>query len=205
MMVLAMVAPTWVHCGHCGGAQPKENHRQCQAELGEPAPEFALYGIDGKTYRLSDYQGKIVVLEWTNHECPVVNRCHEAKLISRARAMFKDKPVVWLAINSSHFAGDRVEEIKEWVAKNDVSYPILLDSEGEVGHAYGAKTTPHMFVIDTKGYLVYKGALDSNPNGAKKDGVRPYIEQAVTALLNGTNIPRTHTKPYGCSVKYKAS
>ena len=120
-------------------------------------------------------------------------------------AKFKGKPVVWLAIDSSHFAGEKVADIKSWSAKNEVSYPILLDADGKVGHAYAAKTTPHMFVIDAKGLLAYSGALDNNAYGDKEEGVRNYVEEAVTALLKGSTVATATTKPYGCSVKYKPS
>ena len=212
--VLVIAVPAWAHCGKCGSGKQKSGqgdshahagHGHAHAEIGAPAPEFALTGADGKTHKLSDYKGKIVVLEWTNHQCPVVNRCHKSKLISGTLAKFKDKPVVWLAIDSSHFAGEKVAEIKSWTAKNEVSYPILLDRGGKVGHTYAAKTTPHMFVIDAKGVLAYSGALDNSPYGNKEDGVRNYVAEAVTALLDGSTVARTTTKPYGCSVKYKPS
>ncbi len=205
--VLAMAVPAWAHCGFCAGDKKAGAHGQehAHAEIGAAAPEFVLKGADGKTRKLSDYKGKVVVLEWTNHQCPVVNRCHRAKLTSSALAKFKDKPVVWLAINSSHFAGEKVSEIKSWTAKNEVSYPILLDADGKVGKAYAAKTTPHMFVIDAKGILAYSGALDNDPYGDKEEGLRNYVEEAVTALLSGSTVARATTKPYGCSVKYKPS
>jgi len=207
-LALAVAAPVWAHCGHCGVGDEKEEghgHAAAHAEIGAPAPAFELAGADGKTYKLSDYKGKVVVLEWTNHECPVVNRCHQAKLMSATLAKFRDKPVVWLAINSSHFAGEKVAEIKAWAVKNEVSYPILLDASGVVGHTYEAKTTPHMMVIDAKGNLAYSGALNDDPYGDKEEGVRNFVEEAVTALLDGSTVARATTKPYGCSVKYKPS
>jgi len=207
-LTLAVAVPVWAHCGHCGVGDEKEEghgHSAAHAEIGAPAPAFELTGADGKTYKLSDYKGKIVVLEWTNHQCPVVNRCHSAKLMSATLAKFEDKPVVWLAIDSSHFAGEKVSEIKAWAAKNEVSYPILLDADGTVGRAYDAKTTPHMMVIDAKGNLAYTGALNDDPYGDKAEGVRNFVEEAVAALLDGSAVARPTTKPYGCSVKYKPS
>ena len=214
-LALAAASPVWAHCGSCGVGDEKskghgKDHHHAEkdhqrAEVGAPAPDFALQSTDGKTHKLSDYKGKVVVLEWTNHQCPVVNRCHKAKLTAGTLAKFKDKPVVWLAIDSSHFAAEKMAEIKSWASKNEVSYPILVDTGGKVGQAYAAKTTPHMFVIDAKGVLAYSGALDNDAYGDKAEGVRNFVEEAVTALLNDSTVARTTTKPYGCSVKYKPS
>jgi len=195
---------SWAWAGGVYGAVAggPQRDRQCHVGLGEPAPEFALYGADGKTYRLSDYKGKIVVLEWTDHECADVNRCHDAKLMTRLLKKYKDKPVVWLAIDSSRDAEENREQIKAWAAKKGIPYPILLDGDGEVGHAYGAQLTPQLFIVDVNGVLVYKGALDNDPHGKRASDVRPYIEWAVDAILAGANIPRSHTKAYGCDVRY---
>jgi len=205
-VALALAAPVWAFAAQHGGAGAKEQEQNGkQAEIGAPAPDFSLTATDGKTYKLSDFKGKIVVLEWTNHECPFVNRCHHAKTMEKTFAEFKGKPVAWLAIDSSNFANDKKSEIMSWAEKVGVSYPILLDADGEVGHAYGAKTTPHMFVIDAKGNLAYSGAIDDNPYGDKKEDVRNYVEEAVSALLDGSKVAQAMTKPYGCSVKYKPS
>ena len=207
--LLVGAVPAWAHCGKCGvggsGEADAQKHGRmhAHAEMGKPAPDFTLKDLEGKEHKLSDFKGKIVVLEWTNHQCPFVQR-HQAKekTMQKAWAMFKDKPVVWLAVNSSHFSADKVGEIKTWAKDNKIDYPILLDPKGEVGHTYGAKTTPHMFVIDKNGVLAYAGAIDDDAGGSKKTR-QNYVEQAVTASLNGSTVAVTKTKPYGCSVKYK--
>lgn len=202
-IVMMAAVPVWAHCGFCGKDGAKESeHKHGHAEIGKPAPDFSLTSADGKDYKLSDLKGKVVVLEWTNHECPVVNRFHKSKIMSTTLASFKDKPVAWVAIDSSHFCEDKVAAIRAWAKEQKVEYPILLDAAGKVGHAYGAKTTPHVFIIDQKGVLAYMGAVNDDPYGTK-DKNRNYIEEVVNALLNGSTVATTSTKPVGCSVKYK--
>lgn len=173
------------------------------AKLGEPAPDFTLTDANGKKHKLSDYKGKVIVLEWTNHTCPFVQR-HQGKerTMQKTFASFKDKPVAWLAVDSSHFCEDKIDGVRAWAKKNDLPYPVLLDADGKVGHMYGAKTTPHMFVIDKKGVLAYSGAIDDDPYGSKESD-KNYVAEAVRALLNGSAVPVASTKSYGCSVKYK--
>jgi len=202
-LVLALGVP--VLAGGMHGRKAAAGKDLGQAKIGEPAPDFKLAGIDGKSYKLSDFAGKVVVLEWINHECPVSNRCHDQKVMTGTLSKFDGKPVVWLAIDSSHFAEDKLSDIKAWVKKRDLPYPYLIDASGEVGHKYGAKTTPHMFVIDQKGNLAYMGAPNNNPYGDKKAGVRNYVAEAITALLDGSEVATTTTKSFGCSVKYKTS
>ncbi len=200
-----MAMPAWAHCGFCGKGDSgaKEAHTHAHAEVGKPAPDFTLTGVDGEQHKLSDLKGKVVVLEWTNHLCPFVQR-HQGtgKTMHGTFAKFSDKPVAWLAINSSHFCADKVEGIRTWIKEQKVTYPYLLDPNGDVGHVYDAKTTPHMFVIDQKGVLAYAGAVDDDQYGDKATK-RNYVEEAVTALLNGSTVKLASTKPYGCSVKYK--
>ncbi len=201
--LVAMAGPAWADCGFCGkGAKSeKGEHSHAHAEVGKPAPNFTLKDVDGTQYKLVDLKGKVVVLEWINHECPVVNRCHAAKTMTSTVAKFKDKPVTWLAIDSSHFCADKREGIRKWADAKGIKYPILLDAEGKIGHLYHAKTTPHLFVIDKKGVLAYAGAIDNDPYG-KNENKRNYVEEAVTSLLNGSTVATTTTKSYGCSVKY---
>jgi peroxiredoxin len=166
-----------------------------------PAPAFTLPDQDGKPVRLSDFAGKVVVLEWTNWDCPWVIRHYEKGTMKSLAAKYKDKGIVWLAINSTHYA--TAEKDKAWAAKHGLSYPILGDRDGKVGKAYGARTTPHMFVIDTKGAIVYQGAIDddqrwTNPNPTN------LVDKALGELLAGQPVSQAQTTPYGCSVKYKS-
>lgn len=183
------------------------------AKIGAKAPGFVLKTIDGKDVNLSDYKGSIVVLEWTNHECPVVQRyVVKQKSMQKTLASLKDKAakissekpvdVIWLAIDSSHFCEDKKKEIQGYYAEQKIGYPYLLDASGEVGRKYGAKTTPHMFVIDAKGVLAYSGSLDDDRYGGAEN-VRNYVSDAVTALLNGSTVEVSKSKTFGCSVKYK--
>jgi peroxiredoxin len=181
-----------------------EKGDQEHAVVGQAAPDFTLTDLNGTKHRLSDYKGKVVVLEWTNNQCPFVMR-HQGKLktMQKAYARYKDKGVVWLAVNSSHFCDAQSDNIRKWAKEQGIEYPILLDAPGKVGRLYGAKTTPHMFVIDRQGLLAYAGAIDDDPRGQKNDK-RNYVEEAVNALLNGSTVAVGTTKPYGCSVKYKS-
>ncbi len=202
--VLALAVPAWAHCGFCDndGKTQKKGHAHASAEIGKPAPAFSLKDADGAEHKLADLKGKIVVLEWINHECPVVNRCHNAKTMTNTLAKFKGKPVVWLAIDSSHFSLDKISNIRKWTDKQKLGYPYLLDADGKVGQLYGAKTTPHLFVIDKSGVLAYRGAVDDDPYG-KNETKTNYVESAIDALLKGSTVAVATTKSYGCSVKYK--
>ncbi|HNQ23182.1 MAG TPA: thioredoxin family protein [Phycisphaerae bacterium] len=189
-------------CGSKGEAV-KDAPCDTQAEVGKPAPDFALKDLDGQEHKLSDLKGKIVVLAWTNHECPyVVRHENKAKTMQSTAQKFADNGVVWLAVNSSFFAEQKAEQLRKWTKDNAINYPVLLDAEGKVGRMYQAKTTPHMFVIDRTGVLVYAGAIDDDPQG-RKESPRNYVEEAVRALLNNSTVAVASTKPYGCSVKYK--
>lgn len=202
LLVVAIPLQVGAGPGETGTKPGSDKDMPAPAEIGKPAPQFALKDVDGTDVQLSDFKGKIVVLEWINHECPVVNRCHGANTMAHTFAKFKNEPVVWLAIDSSHFCQEKVDTIKEWIQQKKVDYPYLLDASGKVGQMFGAKTTPHMFVIDKNGVLAYSGAIDNNPNG-KEDNVTNYVEEAVSSLLNGSAVATSTTKSYGCSVKYK--
>jgi peroxiredoxin len=170
---------------------------------GREAPDFTLKTFDGKTVRLSDYRGKIVVLEWLNFECPFSLYHYETKktMVTLAND-YKDKNVVWLAINSTSHT--TAEANKEFARKYNLPYPILDDRSGEVGHAYGAETTPHIFMINSNGVIAYEGAIDNSPRGRTPSEERlvNYVDKALAELTAG-RVPSTRkTKPYGCTVKY---
>jgi peroxiredoxin len=170
------------------------------AAIGATAPQFSLQDQDGKTVSLSDYSGKIVVLEWVNPECPFVQRHYAAKTMINLANEFSGKGVVWIAINSTHTADNAAN--KSWVSQNSLTYPILNDSNGEVGKAYSAKSTPDMFIIDQSGKLVYDGAIDNDPAGDKSSDKVNYVQKALDEILAGKSVSEPQTKSYGCGVKY---
>ena len=174
------------------------------ATVGQPAPDFALKDAAGKEHKLADFKGKIVVIEWSNHECPFCQRHAKENTAQKVVDHFKGKPVTWIGIDSTKTAGEKTAEIVAWQKENKVNYPILIDAEGTIGKKFGAKTTPHVFVIDQKGTLIYAGAIDDDKMGTKKEGARSYVIEAIEAALNNTAVPTATTEPYGCSVKYKA-
>ena len=165
------------------------------------APNFALKDHSGRTFRLSDYKGKTVVLEWTNNTCPFVKPHYESGNIQKMAAEYAKKDVVWLTVDSSHFANAKAT--KKWVAKHDIKTPILLDADGKIGRLYEAKRTPHVYVIDPKGKIAYQGAIDDNPQG-RKPATKNLLAPALDAVLAGAPVPQSKTAPYGCSVKYAA-
>ncbi|MFN7020780.1 MAG: thioredoxin family protein [Phycisphaerales bacterium] len=180
-------------------------HASKQAELGAPAPDFTLTDTDGKTVGLSDFKGKIVVLEWFNPECPVIVQHHKTNTtFNDLYTEYKSKDVVFLGINSS--APGKQGHGKELNAKMKteykIEYPILLDESGDVGRLYAAKTTPHCYVIDKDGKLVYRGAIDDKKTG--KPGSKNYVKAALDQVLRGETVTENDTKPYGCSVKYSS-
>jgi peroxiredoxin len=179
----------------------KELAKEIGPEVARKAPDFTLNSFDGKTISLSDYKGKIVVLEWFNYECPFVLRHYGNKPTMIALAnKYKDKNVVWLAINSTSHAAPQANI--EFAEERKLPYPILDDRSGTVGRAYGAKTTPHMYVIDTKGSIAYQGAIDNDERGRKRQGVINYVDKALAELTGGKEVTTTDTMSYGCTVKY---
>ena len=172
-------------------------------EKNAKAPDFTLKNYDGTEVKLADYKGKIVVLEWFNYECPFSRYNHEkTSVISDLVNKYKDKGVVWLAINST--GHQQTAKNKEYAEKHNISYPVLDDSSGKTGKAYGAKTTPHIFIIDTGGSIVYNGALDNAPlgNPPKDEKLINYVDKALEELTAGKPVTTAATKSYGCSVKY---
>ena len=178
------------------------------AEVGKPAPDFALKDLDGKEVRLSSFKGKTVVLAWFNPGCPFVDKSHTKGSLKDAAKKHAKSGVVWLAINSGAPGkqGHGVDTNRDGAKKYGMEHPILLDESGEVGKTYGATNTPHMYVVDEKGTLVYKGAIDNSPDG---EGESPtggklvsYVDEALAAVASGKAPATTETKAYGCGVKY---
>ena len=173
---------------------------QATATVGQPAPGFTLKDQDGAEVDLAKLRGKIVVLEWTNPDCPFAQRHAEAKTMSTLADRYRGKGVVWLGVDSTSYldaARDRT-----WRSEHELPYPVLDDHKGTVGTAYGAKTTPHMFVIDGSGTVVYAGAIDDDATGDKGKQARNYVAEALDEVTAGQPVKLAETKPYGCSVKY---
>jgi len=174
-------------------------------QIGQPAPDFKLSDTDGKSHRLSDYTSKgfAVVLEWFNPDCPFIKKHHlDHTTMNDLYGGVKDQKVVWLAINSSAPGkqGHGLEHNQKARKEYKMPMPVLLDEDGEVGRLYGAKTTPHMFLIGSEGILLYDGAIDDNKG--RELGETNYVTLALKAYLAGETIEVTRTPPYGCSVKY---
>jgi len=175
------------------------------AEVGKPAPDFTLPDTDGKPVKLAALRGKTVVLEWFNPDCPFVKHAHGKGELLAMAARHTKKGVVWLAINSGAPGkqGHGVERNAKARKEYALDHPVLIDENGKVGRAYGAKTTPQMFVIDAKGTVVYAGAIDNAPLGEIGGGkAHNYVEGALESLGQGKKIDPDKTKSYGCSVKY---
>lgn len=172
--------------------------------VGETATNFSLKGVDGKTYSLADYKGKVVVLEWVNPNCPFSNRHAKERTMSELAKQHGE--VVWLGINStSPRSTDFMKPAAQlaYDQKNGVNYPVLYDESGQVGHSYEARTTPHMFIIGVDGKIAYNGAIDDDPPGRKSKADRlNYVGQGLNAEKGGKTPDPASTKPYGCSVKY---
>jgi peroxiredoxin len=178
------------------------------AKVGEPAPDFTLTDYDGKSVHLADLKGKTVVLEWFNPDCPFVKASHTKGSLRDSAKRHAAEGVVWLGVNSSAAgkqgnAPDRVAAGKQAFG---LDHPILADASGQVGHLYGATNTPHLYVIDPKGILVYRGAIDNSPDG---EGDSPqggklinYVDTALSELAAGKPITTKQTEAYGCGVKY---
>ncbi len=178
------------------------------AEVGQAAPEFTLTDSNGKTHSLSDFKGKHVVLEWINFGCPFVKKHYNGGHMQNLQREFTGKDVVWLAICSSaagkqgHMTPAKINEtIKE---RNAAMTAYLIDEDGKVGRAYGAKTTPHMFIVNPKGKLIYAGAIDSirSFNTGDVEKAQNYVKTALDEALAGKRVTTSQTEAYGCSVKY---
>ena len=177
-------------------------------EIGKPAPNFSLPDTIGKTHTLADLKGKYVVLEWYQPDCPFVRKHYRSGNMQALQKEYTAKGVVWLSIDSSapgeegNYPAGKLNEI---AAQDSASRTALLvDPTGDVGRLYGAKTTPDMYVIDPKGILVYKGAIDNKRSTDLADvkTATNYVKNALDATMAGKAVPTTATQPYGCSVKY---
>ncbi|GAA0368676.1 thioredoxin family protein [Bowmanella denitrificans] len=172
------------------------------------APDFTLKNIQGEAVRLSNYQGKYVILEWTNHLCPYVQKHYDSGNMQALQQKYTAEDVVWLSIISSapgkqgHVSSEQAQSLSE--ERKASPSQVLFDENGAVGKLYGAKTTPHMYVIDPQGILRYAGAIDSIKSANPADITRAtnYVDAAMSALKSGQEVTEKMTVPYGCSVKY---
>jgi peroxiredoxin len=178
------------------------------ASVGQDAPAFSATDTAGKTVSLADFKGKHVVLEWVNPGCPYVQKHYSGANMQGTQKAATDKGVVWLAVNST--APDASDyrapaAMASWMKQQQASASAtLMDSDGKLGRAYGARTTPHMYVINPQGKLIYAGAIDSKPSARASDvaGATNYVNQALGEALAGKPVSVAATQPYGCSVKY---
>jgi peroxiredoxin len=176
-------------------------------EVGQPAPDFTGADINGKTVKLSDYKGKIVVMESYNSDCPFDANHYKTGAMQELQKDMAAKGVVWLlvdSVNKKNFSYRTPEQAqKEFADQKMTAIAWIDDSAGTIGHLYGMQTTPHMFVIDKNGTLVYDGAIDDKPDPFHNPRTaRNYVKEAVGDLIAGKPIEVSQTKPYGCAVKY---
>ncbi|GAA5483833.1 thioredoxin family protein [Haloferula sargassicola] len=177
-------------------------------EPGDQAPGFTLTSVDGKKVSLSDYEGKTVVLEWVNFGCPFVQKHYQSGNMPELQEKYRDQGVVWLSIESGQEGADNfpsAEKLAEQAgeAKNRAN-AILRDPGGEVGKNYGAKTTPHMFVITKEGKIAYEGGIDDKPDTKQEsiESATNYVSAALDSLMAGKEVETKKAAPYGCGVKY---
>jgi len=177
-------------------------------EVGKPAPEFTGTDTNGKSHKLSDFKGKTVVLEWHNNECPYVVKHYDSGNMQKLQGEYTAKDVVWLTIVSSAQGKQGYKTAEESNAlieqQKAKSTARIIDADGTIGKLYDAKTTPHMFVIDKEGTLVYAGAIDSDSSFKPEaiEGATNYVKAALDSLAEGKPVEMASTQPYGCSVKY---
>lgn len=177
-------------------------------KTGEPAPDFTLTDIHGAAQALSSFKGKTVVLEWTNYQCPFVVKHYGSGNMQNLQKSYTGQGVIWLSINSSaegkqgHFTPEKWKA--ELAGNKAAPTAVLLDPDGKVGKTYGAQTTPHMYIIDPQGNLIYEGAIDDKASTEAGDiaSSKNYVQAALDESLAGKPVSVSSTKAYGCSVKY---
>jgi peroxiredoxin len=181
---------------------------QAAPALGQPAPEFTLTDVTGKPVKLSDFRGRYVVLEWVNPDCPYVRRHYDSVNMPTLQKETGGKNVAWLSINSTragHSEFKTAAQMAAWTKdKGAAPSAVLLDSDSKVGKAYGATTTPHMYIIDPKGQLIYVGAIDDKRSAslAETKNAKNYVRAALGEAMAGKPVSTASTVSYGCTVKY---
>ena len=178
------------------------------AKVGEAAPDFTGTDTNGQSHKLSSYRGKYVVLEWHNQGCPYTKKHYETGNMQKLQKEWTGKGVVWLSVISSAPGKQgyvtATEENDYLKRTNSAPTAVLLDPKGDLGRMYGAKTTPHMYIIDPQGELIYNGAIDDRPTADQGDvaGAKNYVTQALEEATSGKAVSTASTTPYGCTVKY---
>jgi peroxiredoxin len=178
------------------------------ASVGQPAPDFTAPDLQGKAVKLSDYRGKYVVLEWTNPECPYVQRHYNSGNMPSLQKEFGAKDVVWLAVNSTNQSSSefkKPQEMAQWMsAKGAAPRATLIDKDSAVGKLYKARTTPHMYIVDPQGKLIYAGAIDDKRWASVEDTrkAKNHVRAALGEAMSGKPVSVSATSPYGCTVKY---
>ena len=181
------------------------------ATVGQPAPAFTATDVTGKAVSLADFKGRHVVLEWVNPGCPYVQKHYGAANMQSTQKSATDQGVVWLAVSTT--ARDHVDykapaDLAAWMKSNKAAATAtLMDPDGTVGRAYGARTTPHLYIVNPVGTLVYAGAIDSKPTANPGDiaGATNHVKQALAESITGKPVSVASTRPYGCSVKYPSA
>lgn len=181
------------------------------AVVGQPAPAFGVPDTSGKPVSLADYKGKTVVLEWVNPGCPYVRKHYDSANMQATQKGAAAQGVVWLAVNSTHpghYDYKKPAEMAAWMkAHHAAPSATLMDSDGKIGRAYGARTTPHLYIVDAQGTLVYAGGIDDkpSPNPADVKSAKNFVNAALAEVAAGKPVTQAATRPYGCSVKYSDS
>lgn len=177
-------------------------------KVGDQAPDFTGTDSHGQMHKLSDYRGKFVVLEWHNNGCPFTKKHYESGNMQKLQQEWTGKGVIWLTVISSSPGSQgyvTADQENEYLQKmHAVPTAALLDPKGDIGHLYGAKTTPHMFVLNPQGQIIYNGAIDDKPTTDPSDvnGANNYVSKALQEAMSGRAVAVATTRPYGCSVKY---
>ena len=183
---------------------------QATATVGQPAPDFSLTDTSGKTVKLSDFKGKHVVLEWNNPGCPFVRKHYDTANMQALQKEAGGKGVVWLAINSTDTAHQDYlapAKLGKWMLEQKAAASAtLMDESGAVGKSYGARTTPHMYMVNPQGMLIYAGGIDSIASASTADikTATNYVRVGMNEALAGKPLSKPTTQPYGCSVKYRS-
>jgi peroxiredoxin len=201
LQILLLAVTCWMALGYFAAIS-------AEVAIGKQAPDFKLTDTNGKEQSLSDYRGNYIVLEWTNPDCPFVHKHYDTGNMQNLQKAYTEKGVVWFSIDSSAPGkqGNYPPAMLNGIMAKRGAKPtaFLVDSDGALGRLYGAKTTPHMFVVDPEGKLIYDGAIDDKPSTNHDDiaSAKNYVQLALDEAMSGKDVSTTSTPSYGCSIKY---